>query len=699
MNIAQKVKFERPLYRKILAVHMVFVGFFYSAAFAAGDIKNVAQTIVHPDKNTVARMIERFGIGGEIGLTDLGLADGAGIQAGWRFDVEPSYREGLISRIDEFYFGSSSIPGLNLFPASMSDMGFGNGLGIDIRCKFIKQYLDGWSATKDITYLKNFLRINKFMPLDAERALSKMHPGDYFSIRLPMTLTIGYSQAKKLVQNLPVNKNVGYSLSGLFEFHIAKLMDNKVQMKLVFINGKKANLDIDGQYSGVLSVTPISYINKRVTKILKLSPVRFSLQNSKDQLFMADYILDLSQPEVSQAYDQVLAPLRKIWEGVKVASPKVTFFQKNVNKNAEKMKNNLRTSIEPLDRVVANAIAKQNENNGEFSAIRLFKGSNYSVTNSFALHLGTKLFSFDGASSSGQNDITSFNSTGEVVNSHPIETEAYYHADTEIYENSKSAGLNYWDLTEHLQLTAVFDADQTFENKKVAGIVIANEPRDKQFSASDFEKTKQHLAATLPPLVYKRIRFEQWQFPEKTRHAVGYRSKLVLSPEFVQSLPSLGQKQMYSLYMLYIEKLEKENIYRRPKISDDEVKQLQDFSFEDQVYQISNALSIASNSAVDPIQRLQAFISLKKNRVFTQTGIRFILELVPIEKLNGMIFFDLEMNSSDDDKLKFSFGSDSDSRSYQKVINILEIINNEGLDIIMTAQKVASEYLHKPPGQ
>ncbi len=129
-----------------------------------------------------------------------------------------------------------------------------------------------------------------------------------------------------------------------------------------------------------------------------------------------------------------------------------------------------------------------------------------------------------------------------------------------------------------------------------------------------------------------------------------------------------------------------------------DVKQLASISFEDQVREIARALSIADNSNIDPIERLRAFVGLKKNTLFNQTGIRFVLELVPIQKLNSLIFFDLEMNSSEDDRLKFSFGSESDAPSYQKVINILEIINNQGLDIIMTAQKVASDYLHKPQG-
>jgi len=684
--------FSRFILVKKISVPFVFMSLVSSSSMAVSEIQQVAQVaheFVHPDKKMIARLIERFGVGGEVALPDPGFMESLGLQAGWRFDVEPSYREGLISRTDEFFFSSGDIPGLSLFPASLSDAGLGAGLDSEIRCKFIKQYLDGLTATKDMTYLKNLLHITKYMPLDAERALSKMVPGDYFSMRLPMTLNMGYDQASRIFEKLPLEKNIGYSLSGLFEIHIAKLSETKVQLKLVFVNGKSSGLSVDSQYSGVLSLTPISYINKRVTKLLKLSPVQFSLSQNNDQIFMADYILDLSKPQVARAYDEVLSSVRNISKATKLASPKVTFFRKNVAKNAEKMKQNLQTSIEPLDLVVAESIAKQNENNGEFSAIRLFKGSNHVLGKNFNLHLGTKLFSFDGSSNSGQNDITSFSSTEEA---------SYYHADSEIYGNNKAAGLDYWELSQRIQLTAVFSSDQNFENKKVAGIVISNEPKDKQFSAEDFEKTKKHLAATLPPLVYKRIRFEQWGNSNKIRHAVGYRSKLVLSPEFIRALPPLTQEQLYSKYISYVEKLEADKIYKRPVVEDNDVKQLASISFEDQVREIARALSIADNSNIDPIERLRAFVGLKKNTLFNQTGIRFVLELVPIQKLNSLIFFDLEMNSSEDDRLKFSFGSESDAPSYQKVINILEIINNQGLDIIMTAQKVASDYLHKPQG-
>lgn len=690
MSGNQKNTLNRSIFVKTISTQFVFISFFSSLSLAAGQVQSLTQEFVHPDKNTVARMIERFGVGGEVALPDLGFMDSLGLQAGWRFDVEPSYREGLISRTDDFYFSASDIAGLNLFPASLSDAGFGTGLDVDIRCRFIKQYLDGLTAVKDLTYLKNFLHITQYMPLDAQRALTKMVPGDYFSMRLPMTLNMGYSEANKIFEKLPLQKDIGYSLSGLFELHIAKLTDKKVQLKLVFVNGKKSGLNVGAQYEGVFTLTPIKYINKRVTKIMKLSPVRFYLTHINDQIFMADYILDLSQPQVARAYDEVLSSIRNINKGIKLASPKVTFFRKNVEKNAEKMKLNLQTSIAPLDQVVAEAISKQNENNGEFSAIRLFKGSNHVLDKGFGLYLGTRLFSFEGSSSSGQNDITSISSTEEP---------SYYHADTEIYANDKIGGLNYWDLSQRLQLTAVFSADQNFENKKVAGVVITNEPKDKQFSPEDFEKIKKHLASTLPPLVYKRIRFEQWAFPDKTRHAVGYRSKLVLSPDFVKTLPALSQDQIYSKYISYIEKIETEKIYLRPVVDDNDVKQLASFSFEDQVQEIAKALSIAANPSADPIERLQAFVSLKRNKLFNQTGMRFVLELVPIKQLNSLIFFDLEMNSSDDDRLKFSYGSDSDSASYQKVINILEIINNQGLDIIMTAQNAASDYLHKPQGK
>ena len=86
---------------------------------------------------------------------------------------------------------------------------------------------------------------------------------------------------------------------------------------------------LDNNSEGLLILTT----NKRVTKLLKLSPVQFSLSQNNDQIFMADYILDLSKPQVARAYDEVLSSVRNISKAKKLASPKITFFRKNVAKN------------------------------------------------------------------------------------------------------------------------------------------------------------------------------------------------------------------------------------------------------------------------------------------------------------------------------------------------------------------------------
>jgi hypothetical protein len=113
------------------------------------------------------------------------------------------------------------------------------------------------------------------------------------------------------------------------------------------------------------------------------------------------------------------------------------------------------------------------------------------------------------------------------------------------------------------------------------------------------------------------------------------------------------------------------------------IQQSAQFKFQSALGRIGKKLSQAVDTKRSHIKRLEAFMDLRKNTIFSQSGIGFLMNLQPEQT------YRLDLNlSANDRQLDFVRGDESTATFYRKILLIKEALEDDGLDLRRTAESL-----------
>lgn len=239
-------------------------------------------------------------------ILDVSLGGALGLSLGWRYEVEPTYSGRYHTRIDAWK------PSIDVRIGELLSAG---PIFFDISAEteflFVRQFQSKQEAVTDnVIY-----NIDRDLPINYQKAL-KMQTGDLVVMPMRKNLVTGIGQGPAGIYQM---------VSGQFQVQVLRLQDQKVRLRL--ISGTDFSTGAGLSASVPLEIFELKVADWGLRKVFGRKIVDFSIQTGSGQLFLLDYVLDLSDPDVQKAYNSIVNSPLKLDNWVHDASWNPASFQ------------------------------------------------------------------------------------------------------------------------------------------------------------------------------------------------------------------------------------------------------------------------------------------------------------------------------------------------------------------------------------
>jgi hypothetical protein len=409
----------------------------------------------------------------------------------------------------------------------------------------------------------------------------------------------------------------------------------------------------------------VEKIDGKLEKFVIKNPISLSANGKKSDVFMVDYILDLSDKEVSVAFEQVLRKV-KDFKSIQYANP----FKKKTG-----LEDSLLLDLTPLE-----DLFRKDYDLGTVARIkRNLRSASDQKSYGISLTLGNSFIgaNFGGSRSTAQIRIRQPDDSLEhyVLKSWDVDFEGKFLGSWQKVENNH--GFRTLSLS-----------DERFKNLLPLNFIKTISYKRNRFSYNAFNSLQRSLRKYLPLEIYSDIDWLGWDQGEKNKlFNVGLRFLLVMNPAVLNELPVLSRGEIRNLFRdhVYSKGFTESDFYNSYK--DGRIYITAERQFSTALYQISKYLEIALGQKESLGNRVQAILSLRHNLLFKEVGLSFLMVLRPdLQRKYFHLFFNL---SSVKDELEYSFGDQELATLYRKILIIKAALDDDGLDLIREAQSIS----------
>ncbi|MEM1261012.1 MAG: hypothetical protein AAGH76_01315 [Pseudomonadota bacterium] len=232
---------------------------------------------------------------------DLFEAINVGVQ--YAYEVGPSYRGDFFTRVDRYSVATTVNPGdlLGGLPVRVA-------LSAGSEIVFAQQFASG-SAARSIkaTYTP------ERMPLTAERAVA-LKPGDYVRFDATLNLLATLDQLFSLPSELVASKlGLKVLASGGFQIHVFRLDGERVRIKLIAERSAETGAAVSASPNLPIALLGIDPAAATLVEFARFDrSIRLAISRSRSHVVLVDYTLDLEEPTVRAAYDNLFHAARRL---------------------------------------------------------------------------------------------------------------------------------------------------------------------------------------------------------------------------------------------------------------------------------------------------------------------------------------------------------------------------------------------------
>lgn len=608
---------------------------------------------------SVAEQLATLDPSADLDLVDLDLFPGGSIVGGYEYEVEPAYTDGLYSRTDSWQIGVKAIPGINLGNRISSRLSL--GVRTKTEATFIRFFKDPCEAMLTKPYSP------RRIPLTAKAALgSKFDVGDYFLFRGSMGFVAGADIFSMLGSSFwGVGLSGSYLMEGFYQVHIVRIDEKHIRLKVIAHRGKNLGASFGLGYENEFTVFAIERLNSELERFVNTKPVKLTANIGHAKVFMVDYVLDLTDPEVSRAYEDLL--------------PKAKNF-KNLNLIGE-FKKGIDSDL-LLDLTALEDIYRRDYQAGNIERLkRNLRTTSDQDSYGFGLEVGNRIIGFE---------LNRGNSSANM--SIPRANDFLDRYMLKSWERKwESRFLYSWLRTKNNEgLRALFHADENFKNFEPINIVKFINNKKNRFSYKNFKELQMRLKKSLPHEIYQQIPWEQWpQRPGKKFLNYGLRYELLMAPETILNAPELTVDEIKVLFKDHVlsKGLDSKDYFVEAETVDSPHDTTPDRSFDISLNHLAQTLSKALDKDLPSAERVELISKLRKNQLFAESGISFLMALYP-DRLEKLCHFDLDI-SSNQARIDFSYGDSQLSTLYKKILTIKAALDDDGLDLIREAESIS----------
>ncbi len=564
----------------------------------------------------------------------------------YKYRAEPSYMESYYTRYDSYYVEG------NVNPAAWIEeikAPFALGLNANTEIVFARQFKDQLDSVKAIPY--TLLKL----PVSAERAMKELNVGDFVSFQTHLGLVLSVGASVPATELFTASGSTHLEVHGDFMVHLFKTEPNKVRVKFIAIRGNEKG--VNGNISAVnstLKITGLKIVDKQITRRVELNPAEVAKSFDHNDLFMIDYVFDLSHPEVAEAYNHIMQEKMRF---------KLTQLLDPIT-NREDLEKDLVTDLTEVEDLYNEDKEKPED---EQRIQRVFKGSAAIESESSSFKFGLNIVRFEKNSYYAQNKILSADKDDNL---------ARYVLDTFSLNGSVNFFLKLFDKEDHVNANLLFSADDNYNPKNLVALVLSRDRAATSLSTRALQDFKKALERTLPERIFREIEWKNWdyEFGEKVnvsmQHQISFNADCLRAAENL-SKDEIKARVLSALHKLGIDPEEESNYNDEPNLSYQ----------RDQINAIINNLNTSLDKSLEPTLRYQAFVKLKDTRLFIDTGAAILFSLLPEDRLEDLVNYKLILTGRKIDKLEFQFGRKERNALYDSIMYVQSVLNNRSIDL------------------
>lgn len=614
---------------------------------------------------TVAQQIANIGVDTSLDILDLDFFPGGSVAAGYEYELEPAFTNGLYFRTDRWQVSLKAIPKKDINLSEGVDFGASGGLRNQTEATFIRSFSDPCQAMLAKPYAPNRI------PLTVKSAIGKKFDvGDYFLLRSSLGFVVSGSLLNTMGSAWGVSVGASYLLEGYYQLQIVRLDETHVRLKIIAHRGKGISASAGVGYQDNFEVFKVSLLDNALERWVDLNPIRVEAYKSREQVMMVDYVLDLADPEVGEAYESLL---KKIKDFKNIAMAKPFANEKNLQAN-------LILDLTPLEDIYS-----RDYQSGSVERLkRNLRASSNQNSRGLGMRLGNRILGYKWGSSI---------SDAQMSVRRPDNNLDYYLLRS---WDSRSEGRVFYSWYKSRQengLRALFTTDKDYKIDAPLNMVRYQNSKKNKISYKGFKDVKLEVKKALPVIVERQIPWSDWvQSGDDKFTNFGLRLQLILSPEVIVNAPELSRREIETLFLDHLKSkgLTAEDFYveRIDGGSRTAERQSAESQLNDELTSFAYLLEKALDRDISMLSRLNAITKLRNNKLFLECGFSFMLALRP-DRMESMLNLDLNI-SSNESQIDFQYGDSELSALYKKLQTIKAALDDDSLDLLREAESLSA---------
>ena len=653
----------------------------HETAFAAAEVATKSEAQPHPQsaigeslkspekKSWLTKVGDRLAsldIKLKLKLLDLELIDGLKAALNYKYEVEPSYGGEYHLRMDRATLTANVNVGELI---SRSNQYVGINLKHETELLYVRPYEKKGDALKAIPFGYEAVPtsvedILSRLPFNSENVINSLKVGDFFSFTAEMSVVVG-ANSLPLSVSTPAFVYTHLMISGQFQVHLYKAEDQKVRVKLIALRKNEKGAGLIAGIGKDHRILGLRVVDRRIEKVMNLTEmIKIGFTDTDSKLFLVDYMLDLRDPRVRDAYDGIIAKVVEV-KTVQIADPR---------KSSEELTNQLISDITPLETIYAAEMSKPTASR---VVDRFFKGKNeVEISPKTSFKFAPVVFKLSRESEYVENMLTS---------SAPNEALSYYRLHTFQRTSEASFWFSYYKAVSVSRASLLFDSNAKHDIGDIRDIVFEWNYRDKSLTAAELRMLKAAVKQAVPESIHKGLNWGV--FARETEYAnARFIYKTVLHPSALGVVKSMSSGEIFGLLADYIKSIPapsaavgKDMDGRAIKI--DKFNSVVD-QHQDSLLNIAHYLAKVVDPKLTNSERSNAFAELRFNDLFIEIGPGFLISLLPQNELQKYVNFEISLTADDVAPMKYTFGTIADRKIYEAASYIQAVLTANEFETI-----------------
>lgn len=526
------------------------------------------------------------------------------------------------------------------------------------------------------------------------RALQKLTDKDTYKYRNELEVFVA-----------PLDKSAGHILSGSIQagwiqggaliMSISKLPLDHVELKVIAIKKKGPGYKYQGGIGSALGLGAhgfllkaiATYINNRIlrwnfTKTEQQGLADFNLPDMKYKIFIADYVLDLSDEETAQAYDRIVPQYFVYHDGKPsgIAAQKVLEIVNPLNQDLASVMESFNRDFEKLNELYYIDVKKE-----------IPEGYRNVDRRIYAVQESHQDFNFERVGA----DFITYTQNSQMAAKDKImildDSNQYHQFDHYIAEKSfvKKESFGVRNQAEIKSVDALCTKGTSVNDCNME-LGFHYELTASHLSPKDQNQFFDYLRDNLPEQIYESIPLGSWKNNAEKRNA--YINSLILFKQgFADLIPPEAKNNLKGLFEDYLQRIKFDPVDREQiqalesPLNEDPSSQSKAIALttaSQEKYNVErNALTGELNILLDgtlpEATRMESLLRLKSNDLFKKYGAGFILNLISTYSPTSNLFVKVRMTAANADNVEFPLSAPKGQRVGAKIYEAFTTIQSQ----------------------